>query len=184
MIGGLKRPRPRARAQGPRPRWDPGGLPGTVGKADLGHRREQPEAKPGWQMECPRLGPERRCAGLPSWVSRRSPRFPFIKESCFPTLPSNKFISHEAESEFEMAGLLFAPHLGLCLHLGSGCARPYFICQGDTGVTLLWCPGALDPSPAYPVPPQQMNQLWRLGALRRREAGSGSEACAQTHFAG
>lgn len=140
MTGDLRRPR--AGAQGPRPRWDPGGLPGTVGKADLGHPREQPEAKPGWQMECPRLGPERCCAGLPSWASRRSPRFPFIKESCFPTFPSNKLISHEAESAFEMVGLLSAPHPGPCLHLGSGHARPYFICQGDTGVTLLgsWTP--------------------------------------------
>lgn len=41
-----------------------------------------------------RFGLERRCPGLPSWASRSCPQFPFIKESGFPSLPSNKLISH------------------------------------------------------------------------------------------
>lgn len=90
----------------------------------------------------PQIGARRCCAGL-LLGPQAQPSVSFIKESCCPTFHSNKFISHEAESAFEMVGLLSTPYLGLCLHLGSGCARSYFICQGDTG---LWyfC-GALGP---------------------------------------
>lgn len=65
VTGGIQRPR-----TGPgesRPSWGPEGLLGTMDEAkpEQGHLREWPEARPEQQMECPRLGPERCCPGLP-----------------------------------------------------------------------------------------------------------------------
>lgn len=67
LTGGLQRPK--TGPADPRPSWGPEGLLGTMGKAESeaeqGHLREWPEARPEQQIECPRLGPEKYCPGLP-----------------------------------------------------------------------------------------------------------------------